>query len=98
MSSGGATTQSTRWKDSSGSAGNVMSAILPCLIRRATPTSAPGRFGVVGASVRVQDAHRDPGEYQKLDHLLHLEDGRVFLGEQEDHADGAGDGQPHEAA
>src|SRR5437879_561757 len=29
MSSGCATTQSTRWKDSSGSAGNVMSGILP---------------------------------------------------------------------
>src|SRR6266851_9105327 len=29
MSSGCATTQSTRWKDSSGRAGNVMSAILP---------------------------------------------------------------------
>src|SRR6516164_6061276 len=29
MSSGCATTQSTRWKDSSGRAGNAMSAILP---------------------------------------------------------------------
>src|SRR3954468_18851163 len=45
MSSGCATTQSTRWKDSSGRAGNVMPAILP---GRPPPCRSSGVFAVVG--------------------------------------------------
>src|SRR3982750_4702124 len=42
MSSGCATTQSTRWKDSSGRAGNVMSAILACFMASAPPNADLG--------------------------------------------------------
>src|SRR6516164_7831030 len=45
MSSGCATTQSTRWKDSSGRAGNVMSAILPGLVQRGATVRRPAATG-----------------------------------------------------
>src|SRR5215471_10916666 len=55
MSSGCATTQSTRWKDSSGRAGNVMSAILPELF--------PAGDGPAGPrSARASTSRPPPGD------------------------------------
>src|SRR5215469_705442 len=56
MSSGCATTQSTRWKDSSGRAGNVMSAILPERFPVGMDRSPRAGTGLVQHEVRlIQD-------------------------------------------
>src|SRR6266498_2999389 len=60
----------------------------------AVSLSASGSLRVVRAGVRMQDAHRDRGQHAELEYLLHLEDHRVMLREQEDHAKAPGDGQP----
>src|SRR4051812_19808573 len=90
MSSGCATTQSTRWKESSGRAGNVMPAILPRfeirrpplpawrahLVRRGVEVGEPA----VGAEVLHPQADEGAGEAPRLG-LAGLFAARILVGE-----------------
>src|SRR3954453_21075999 len=64
MSSGCATTQSTRWKDSSGRAGNVMSAILPCQGPPSTVLDLP-----TSLSPTVSEPGGEPGQGEQRSRL-----------------------------
>src|SRR4026208_2361815 len=71
MSSGCATTHSTRWKDSSGRAGNFLSAILPLgaavhRLRRADEPQPNGTASRAASPVRVNSGARRQAQRNEL--------------------------------